>query len=244
MRPRDLIDAQINRLWGAGDTGVIPRIYDPGVVDHMPLPGQAGGLGPLGDVVTAFRTAIPDMTITVHRLLEDGPLAADFWTLEGHYTDLLPGMPPPSGQRLCFRGMDIVHTREGRITDIWHVEELALMTGQAMGAEPQPAGLPPLPQPGALPPTGSWRTQLRTAWLEADATGQLLGPDAWRVALERDVRDVTIGPIVAEAGLAIVCARVERHVGPPFHVMSAMVYDAAGAAALWYEIVEAGAHAV
>ncbi len=134
LRPRELIRLQIEELWGRARVELVDTLYHPDVVDHMPLPGQKPGVGGLKDVVLAFHAAIPDLKITVHALLEDGDRASDVWTLEGTHAGPIMGVAA-TGRRLRFSGADTIAARDGRITDIWHVEELLQMLTQ-MGAAP------------------------------------------------------------------------------------------------------------
>lgn len=131
---RELIRLQIEELWGRGRTELVHDIYAPDVTDHMPLPDQPSGLDALAEVVERFHAAIPDLEIEVHGIVADGERASDFWTLTGHHTGTeLMGMKA-SGNALRFSGLDWIRQRDGRITDIWHTEELALMEDQLRGA--------------------------------------------------------------------------------------------------------------
>ena len=130
---RELLRLQIEELWGQGRTELVHQIYAPDVTDHMPLPDQAGGLDALAEVVERFHAAIPDMKIEVHGIVADGDRASDFWTLTGtHSGTELMGVPA-SGRALRFSGLDWIKQSGGLITDIWHVEELALMEDQLRG---------------------------------------------------------------------------------------------------------------
>ena len=130
---RELLRLQIEELWGRGRTDLVHQIYAPGVTDHMPLPDQASGLDALAEVVERFHAAIPDMRIEVHGILADGDRASDSWKLTGHHTGTELMGVPPSGNALRFAGLDWIKAKDGLITDIWHVEELALMEDQLRG---------------------------------------------------------------------------------------------------------------
>jgi predicted ester cyclase len=131
---RELIRLQIEELWGKARLELVEEIYDPGVVDHMPLPGQPPGLKALAQVVEDFHRAIPDLSIAVHLILAEGPHATDIWTLTGTHKGAVMGIEG-KGRVLRFCGMDTIRQRDGRITDIWHVEELFRMRAQMTGEE-------------------------------------------------------------------------------------------------------------
>lgn len=118
-----LLRDQIERLWGAGDLGLVDANYAADVIDHMPIPGQPQGRPALKDVVAQFRTALPDMKIRLHGTLAAGEIGVDFWTLEGTHRGPLFGLPG-SGRTVRFSGIDMIRVRDGRIAELWHVEEM------------------------------------------------------------------------------------------------------------------------
>ena len=126
---RELIRLQIEELWGRGRTELIETLYADEVTDHMPLPGQPPGVGGLREVVEAFHAAIPDLAIEVHAITAEGDRACDVWTLTGTHVGEIMGVPG-TGRPLRFSGMDMIRQRGGRITDIWHAEELWRMREQ------------------------------------------------------------------------------------------------------------------
>jgi steroid delta-isomerase-like uncharacterized protein len=164
--------AQIERVWGAGEVALVDELYAPDVVDHMPLPGQAPGRESLKQVVQAFRRALPDLRMTLHGVLAKDGMAVDWWTLEGTHLGPLPGRPA-TGARVRFSGIDMVRAGpDGRITDLWHVEELLALElqtgapGPALGAPLLPGA--PLPPPALDhdPGAGAWTPRAST--LSAD----------------------------------------------------------------------------
>ncbi len=131
---REILRKQIEDLWGNGRIDLIPDLYTDDVVDHMPVPGQAPGVAGLADVVKTFHAAIPDLKIEVHGIIAEDDRALDFWTLTGTHKGEVMGLEP-TGNALKFSGIDMVRIRDGRISDIWHVEEMLQVFVQ-MGADP------------------------------------------------------------------------------------------------------------
>jgi predicted ester cyclase len=140
---RALLVQQIEGLWGRGELGLVERNYAADVVDHMPVPGQTGGLEAMREVVRLFRTAIPDLTMTLNATLAAGDLGVDVWTLRGTFAGPLFGQRP-TGLPVRMSGIDMVRVGPaGRITDLWHVEEMAalgLPTALRAGAGGPPPG--------------------------------------------------------------------------------------------------------
>lgn len=131
-RNKELLRLQIEELWGQGRLELIDELYTDDVVDHMPLPGQSAGKEALRQVVADFHRAIPGLEITVHGIICEGATAVDFWTLKGAHTGEAMGIKP-SGAAVEFSGIDMVRIRDGKISDIWHVEELLKMLDQMQG---------------------------------------------------------------------------------------------------------------
>jgi predicted ester cyclase len=137
---RSLLRAQIEDIWGAGRTGLVARNYAENVVDHMPGPGQPGGRDALAEVVTAFRAGIPDLAMELHATLVAGDFGVDVWTLTGTHSGPLLGHAG-SGKAIAIAGIDMVRVEDGRISELWHVEEMGLLM-QQIGAEEFAFGAP------------------------------------------------------------------------------------------------------
>lgn len=124
-----LLAEQIEELWGAGRLEIVDANYAETVTDHMKLPGQADGREALKMVVRDFRAGIPDLAMTLHKTLAAGEYGVDVWTLRGTHDGPLLGRPA-SGRSVEISGIDMVRVDDRRITDIWHVEEMAQLAGQ------------------------------------------------------------------------------------------------------------------
>ncbi len=126
---RALVRRQIEDLWGRSDTSLIPELYAEDVVDHNPVPGQTPGHAGLVEVIQVFSTAFPDLRMELHGVLADGDFGVDFWTFRGTHLGPLLGIEP-TGRQVEFNGIDVVKVRDGKIAEIWHVEDMARMLGQ------------------------------------------------------------------------------------------------------------------
>ena len=150
---RQLLHAQIEDIWGAGRTELVTRNYAPDVIDYMPVPGQPSGREALAEVVTAFRAEIPDLRMELHATLVAGNIGVDVWTLTGTHAGLLLGHEA-AGRPVAIAGIDMVRVVEGRICEIWHVEEMGLLM-QQIGAEDFAFGMPLGAPDGATQPVST-----------------------------------------------------------------------------------------
>ena len=123
---RELMRRNIEELFARGNAALIPELYAPDVVDHDPVPGQRPGHDGLRDVLEVFHRAFPDQEMELLATVADGDLAMDHWIFRGTHTGDLDGVPA-TGRRVEFRGFDLARIRDGRITEIWHVEDMAAL---------------------------------------------------------------------------------------------------------------------
>lgn len=136
-----LLRRQIIDLWNDGKLDVVDRCYAPDVVDHMPAAGQASSRAAMKQVVADFRAAIPDLRMTLHGTIACGDLGVDFWTLRGTHHGPLFGMPA-SGKPVRISGIDMIRVADGRIAELWHVEEMLQLIGQISSGGETAFGVP------------------------------------------------------------------------------------------------------
>ena len=139
---REIMRRNIEELFARGNQSLISELYWPDVIDHNPVPGQRSGHEGLRDVLEIFHTAFPDQTMMLHGTLADGDFAVDFWTFQATHTGELDGWPA-TGRLVRFNGIDVARIVDGRIKEIWHVEDMASMWSQlGRGIADQPTRPP------------------------------------------------------------------------------------------------------
>lgn len=84
--------------------------HDPGT---PPLPP-----GPKGykQLITTYRTAYPDIQMTLEDLIVEGDKVAGRWTARGTNTGPLPGVPP-TGKQATVSGISILTITNGQVTE-------------------------------------------------------------------------------------------------------------------------------
>jgi steroid delta-isomerase-like uncharacterized protein len=96
-----------------------------------PIPGIAGWK----QFATAFLTAFPeDMQVTIDDLFAAGDKVTARWTARGTHNGPLRGIPP-SGKQVTWLGMAIYHLSDGKITEVWGLND-ALGIMQQVGVIP------------------------------------------------------------------------------------------------------------
>jgi steroid delta-isomerase-like uncharacterized protein len=130
-----------NSVWNKGDFSVLDTLISPDADDHSTvggLPKTEKGSASFRGIVSMFRSAMPDIQLTIDDEVYAGDKVVHRWHLVGTDTGGVMGMPP-SGKQLRFSGTTIVRMQDGKIVERWaNVDELGLL--QQLGVVPPPPG--------------------------------------------------------------------------------------------------------
>jgi steroid delta-isomerase-like uncharacterized protein len=128
-----------NSVWSLGDFSVLDTLISPDAVDHSTVGGKPKtekGSASFRAIVSMFRSAMPDIKLTIDDEIYTGDMVVHRWTLVGTDTGGVMGMPP-SGKQLTFTGITTVRMADGKIVERWaNVDELGLL--QQLGVVPIP----------------------------------------------------------------------------------------------------------
>ena len=123
--PADLADASrrlLEQSFNTGDFGLIDQFVGPEALNHDPaLPAQMRDLrGPdaLKRVVTMYRTAFPDVRMTVDDVIVAGDKVVLRWHSEGTHRGELAGLAP-TGTHGSVTGISIDRWQDGKIVEAW-----------------------------------------------------------------------------------------------------------------------------
>ena len=107
--------------------------------DHNPPgPGFAQGREGLKQVFAMFRTAFPDMTLTIDDQIAEGDKVVSRLTARGTHQGEMMGIPP-TGKTMNMNVIDILRLQDGQITEHWgESDNLGMM--QQLGVIPAPGG--------------------------------------------------------------------------------------------------------
>jgi predicted ester cyclase len=114
-------------FWNSGDEALLKEAIAPTFTDHTLPPGRPQG--PEGPAFASrqFRAAVPDLKVTVEKMIVAGDYVTVHMSFTGHFTGRL-GQTQGKGQPIPFIATDLVKIENGRITDNWHIEDnLALL---------------------------------------------------------------------------------------------------------------------
>jgi predicted ester cyclase len=109
-------------FWNTGDAAFLKQAIAENFTDRTLPPGRPQG--PEGPAFASrrFRAAVPDLKVTVEKMIVAGDYVTVHMSFNGHFTGSL-GQTRGNGQPIAFIATDLVKVENGRITDNWHIED-------------------------------------------------------------------------------------------------------------------------
>lgn len=110
------------RFWDSGDRAALDAAIAPTFVDHTLPEGRPQG--PAGPAFASehFRAAVPDLHVTVRKMIVAGDYVTVHMQFTGHFTGRF-GAVAGQGQPIDFIATDLIKVTDDRITDNWHIED-------------------------------------------------------------------------------------------------------------------------
>jgi steroid delta-isomerase-like uncharacterized protein len=123
-------------VWNKGNMNAVDEVVDTNLVDHSAPPGLPPGSEGHKVFVGVFRTAFPDLTITVEDLLADGDKVIARFTSRGTHQGDFMGIPA-TGKQITVTGISIDRFEGDKYVESWvQFDQLTMM--QQLGVIPTP----------------------------------------------------------------------------------------------------------
>jgi steroid delta-isomerase-like uncharacterized protein len=134
------VDEVLHGIYEAVNTGnlaLLDKYVAPGYVEHS---DGFQGVEPFKQQITAFRTAFPDLRVTIEDLLvADGGRFASRTTVTGTHTGDLMGLPA-TGKHISVEAVDIGRVENGQAKERWGgLNMYSLLTQLGAIPAPQPS---------------------------------------------------------------------------------------------------------
>ena len=133
--PKEPLVAIAEKFYGAFNAGDKQQFFDladDGFTDHMVSPRpDDGGKGGIAFAVEAFKQGYPDLKIVIDRTWQDGETLTVFTRVTGTNTGPLFGQAP-TGKAVSFSTLDVLGIENGRLKNLWHLEQQHQMFQQLM----------------------------------------------------------------------------------------------------------------
>ena len=124
-------------MFSSGDLSAVDELVSPDLVDHESVAGIAG-TGPevFRQLVTTFRSAFPDLNLSIIDMIADGDRVAVRFQMTGTHEGEFVGIPP-THRRFQITAYDIVRWEDEYAVEHWgQGDDLAML--QQLGLLPQP----------------------------------------------------------------------------------------------------------
>jgi steroid delta-isomerase-like uncharacterized protein len=125
-----------DELWNKGNMAVADELIAPTYIHHDAATPDVGR-GPEGEKkrVTLYRTAFPDLRLTIENTIAEGETVVARWTCRGAHRGDLNGIAP-TGKQFLISGVSVVRFVGGKMAEGWiNWDALGLM--QQLGAVPE-----------------------------------------------------------------------------------------------------------
>ena len=131
--------------WQSLDPDRVAEIYAEDGMHEVVATGETfSGRDAIRANLGALMTAVPDAAVTVNRAFATSDAGAIDWTFTGHYSNQLPGFPPPAGQALSIRATTLFELEDGVVVRTTEFYDLYALFVQ-LGLLPPPGGEVPAP---------------------------------------------------------------------------------------------------
>ena len=129
---KTLVRRWINAAYNKGDWKVLDEVLAPNFVRHDQASGVTGK-GPEVEkqVATLYRTAFPDLHITIDEIIAEGNTVAVRWTAVGTATGNLRGVSL-SGGKVVTPGISVCKISRGKITEHYASWDTAAFNQQVL----------------------------------------------------------------------------------------------------------------
>jgi steroid delta-isomerase-like uncharacterized protein len=131
----------VNEVWNQKDLGAIAELFHPESfgnnppVSYMYAPFMSHYRDEaFTQSIADYLAAIPDMVVTVHRIVAEGDKATAYWTVNGTHGGELAGIPA-TGNPVTFSGHTMYRFADGQIVESWWAWDILGLMQQITPAE-------------------------------------------------------------------------------------------------------------
>jgi len=115
-RNKELVRRVIEQVVNRGNLTLADELIATDYVYHEPTAGEKRGRDGFRRLVITYRTAFPNMRLTVGQQIAEGDLVVTRWTARGTHRGALFGTPP-TNRDVTVQGIVISRIRDGQIAE-------------------------------------------------------------------------------------------------------------------------------
>ncbi|HEY7546234.1 MAG TPA: ester cyclase [Blastocatellia bacterium] len=114
---KSIVIRAIDEIWNKGNLAAVDELYDANCVRHDPsAPELATGPENLKQLAALYRTAFPDLRITIEDIIVEGDKVVTRWSSKGTHKGELQGIAP-TGKVVTSSGISIALIANGKIVE-------------------------------------------------------------------------------------------------------------------------------
>jgi steroid delta-isomerase-like uncharacterized protein len=133
---KNVVRRLFEEVWSKGNLSVADELFAPSYTHHDPSTPDVGR-GPESEKLraTLYRTAFPDLRLTIEDLIAEGETVMARWSCRGTHKGDLGGIAP-TGKQFTISGISIARFASGKMVEGWiNWDALGLM--QQLGVVPE-----------------------------------------------------------------------------------------------------------
>jgi steroid delta-isomerase-like uncharacterized protein len=133
---KNVVRRLFEEVWNKGNLPVADELFSPNYAHHDPSTPDFGR-GPESEKkrATLYRTAFPDLRLTIEDIIAEGETVTARWSCRGTHRGDLSGIAP-TGKQFTISGVTIVRISNGKMAE-GYVNWDALGLMQQLGVVPQ-----------------------------------------------------------------------------------------------------------
>lgn len=131
-----VIRRSFEELWNKGNLSLADELFTPNYAHHDPSTPDFGR-GPESERkrATVYRTAFPDLQLTIEDIIAEGQTVMARWSCRGTHKGDLSGIAP-TGKQVTISGVSVARFTGGKMVEGWvNWDALGLM--QQLGVVPE-----------------------------------------------------------------------------------------------------------
>ena len=135
---KTIVRRLFEEVWNKGNLSVADELFTPNYDHHDPSTPDFGR-GPESEKkrATLYRTAFPDLRLTIEDIIAEGDAVMARWSCRGTHKGALGGIAP-TGKQVTISGVSIARLSGGKMAEGWiNWDALGLM--QQLGVVPETA---------------------------------------------------------------------------------------------------------
>jgi steroid delta-isomerase-like uncharacterized protein len=126
----------IEEVWNKGNLSLVDELFAP-TYEHHDASSPDFGRGPESEKkrATLYRTAFPDIRLTIEDMIAEGETVMTRWSCRGTHKGDLSGIAP-TGKQITISGVTVARLANGKMAEGWvNWDALGLM--QQLGVVPE-----------------------------------------------------------------------------------------------------------